>query len=277
MAEPPTISVITPSFQSANTIAQTIESVLAQGYKNWEHIVVDGGSKDGTIELLKRYPHLIWTSEKDEGHFHAMNKGVARASGQILVILNADDCFRPGALAHVADAFQKNPSWDALFGDAVYVDGHGNKIYQRQEAIYDFHVLLYALDYICHQALFVRKEVYEKIGGYRHKDFSKATDFEFKLRLGRAGCTVGHIPHFLVNFRYHMEGRSSDLEFVRQSMDEAARIRREYGNPGGLTGRCLSVVYKAKRQIQKLTLRHTCDLVPATWKLRSHMRGNAKA
>src|SRR5256885_12988000 len=119
MAEPPKISVITPSFNSAGTIAQTIESVLAQDYKNWEHIVMDGGSKDGTVELLKRYAHLNWISEKDEGHFHAMNKGVARASGEVLVILNADDCFRPSALARVAEAFQKNPSWDALFGDTV--------------------------------------------------------------------------------------------------------------------------------------------------------------
>ena len=88
----------------------------------------------------------------------------------------------------MAQGFQNNPDWDALFGDVVFVDAQGRKIYQREEAIYDFKVLLYAVDYICHQALFVRKTAYERLGGYRHKEFLKATDYEFKLRLGRAGC-----------------------------------------------------------------------------------------
>ena len=129
MAEFPRISIITPSFNSVSTVGETIGSVLAQDSKNWEHIVVDGGSRDGTVELLKKYPHLHWNSEKDEGHFQAMNKGIARATGEVIVILNADDCFRAGALRAVAEAFQKNPSWDALFGDVVYVDGKGRKIY----------------------------------------------------------------------------------------------------------------------------------------------------
>src|SRR5882672_8597262 len=95
----PKISVITPSFNSITTIRETIESVLKQDCQNWEHLVIDGGSKDGTVELLREYPHLIWISEKDEGHYHAMNKGVERAAGEVVTILNADDCYRPGALA----------------------------------------------------------------------------------------------------------------------------------------------------------------------------------
>src|SRR5215471_807201 len=98
MSQSPRISVITPSFNSLHTIRETIESVRSSDYANWEHIVMDGGSTDGTVELLKQYPHLIWVSEKDEGHYHAMNKGIARASGDVVNILNADDCFRPGAL-----------------------------------------------------------------------------------------------------------------------------------------------------------------------------------
>jgi GT2 family glycosyltransferase len=273
MAEGAKISIITPSFNSESTIRETIESVLAQDYKNWEQIVMDGGSRDGTVALLKMYPHLSWVSEKDEGLYHAMNKGIARASGDVVVILNSDDCFRAGALRHAAEGFQKNPFWDALFGDVVYVDQHGRKIYQREEAGYDFKVLLYAVDYICHQTLFVRKGVYDRLGGYRHKEFLKPADYEFKLRLGRSGCRVGHVPRLLVNFRYHLEGRSSDLEFVRQSTEEAERIRREYGNPGGWRSKCLRVVFKAKRQWQKLLRRHKCDLIPGMWRLRSHLRG----
>ena len=272
MAEPPRISVVTPSFNSVATIAATIQSVLSQDYANWEHIIVDGGSNDGTVAVLERHPHLIWVSEKDEGHYHAMNKGIARAAGDAVVILNADDCFRPGALRKVAEAFQMNPGWDALFGDVVFVDGVGQEIYRREEAVYDYKVLLYGVDYICHQALFVRKPVYERLGGYRHKEFLNSADYEFKLRLGREGCRVGHLPELLVNYRYHAQGQSADLRIIRNMIQEAVIIRREHGNPGGWGGACLRIVFKAKRQYQKLHIRHKCDLIPGTWRLKSHLR-----
>jgi len=268
----PKISIVTPSFNSVSTIAETIQSVLAQDYPAWEHIVADGGSTDGTAAVLKSFPHLRWVSEKDEGHYHAMNKGLAMASGDLIVILNADDCFRPGALRAVAAAFHNHPDWDALFGDVVFVDGQGRKIYQRQEARYDYKVLLYGLDYICHQTLFVRKAVYDRLGGYRHKEFLNSADYEFKLRLGRAGCRVGHVPELLVNYRYHPQGQSADRRIIRNMLEETARIRREHGHPGGWRGRGLCLLFKAKRQVQKLVLRHTCDLIPGTWRLKSHLR-----
>ena len=272
MADLPKISIVTPCFNSVTTIAATIQSVLSQDYTNWEHIVVDGGSNDGTVAVLERHPRLIWASEKDEGHYHAMNKGIARVTGDVVVILNADDCFRPGALRKVAEAFQKNPEWDALFGDVVFVDGTGREIYRREEAVYDYKVLLYGVDYICHQTLFVRKGVYERLGGYRHKEFLNSADYEFKLRLGRTGCRVGHLPELLVDYRYHAQGQSADLRIIRNMIQEAVVIRREHGNPGGWRGACLRIVFKAKRQLQKLRIRHKCDLIPGNWRLKSHLR-----
>ena len=272
MLQPPKISIITPSFNSVHTIAETIESVRGQNYPNLEHIVMDGGSTDGTVDLLRKYPHLIWVSEKDEGHYHAMNKGLQRATGELVNILNADDCFRPGTLGKVAQAFEKNPSWDGLFGDVVYVDAQGREIYRRQEAVYDYDVLRYALDYICHHTLFVRRSVYERLGGYRHKDFLNCADYEFKLRLGQAGCCIGHVPEFLVNYRFHAFGQSADRRIVRNMHQESVRVRREHGNPGGWRGKVLQVVYKAKRQMQKVFLRGRVDLAPGTWWLRGHMK-----
>jgi glycosyltransferase involved in cell wall biosynthesis len=272
MADLARISIVTPSFNSVATIAATIQSVLSQDYTNWEHIVMDGGSKDGTLALLERFPRLVWVSEKDEGHYHAMNKGIARAKGDVVVILNADDCFRPSVLRRVAEAFQTNPGWDALFGDVVFVDGAGREIYRRLEAGYDYKVLLYGVDYICHQTLFVRKSAYDRIGLYRHKEFLNSADYEFKLRLGREGCRVGHLPELLVDYRYHAQGQSADLRIIRNMIQEAVIIRREHGNPGGWRGACLRVVFKAKRQWQKLRVRHTCDLIPGTWRLQSHLR-----
>jgi glycosyltransferase involved in cell wall biosynthesis len=272
MADSLKISIITPTFNSAGTLRETIESVRAQNYQNWEHIVVDGGSKDETVTILKSYPQIKWESEKDEGHYDAMNKGIERATGGAVVILNADDCFRPGALREAATAFEQHPSWDALFGDVVFVDGGGRVIFKRQEAGYDYKVLLYGLDYICHQTLFVRKAVYDHLGGYRHKDFLNSADYEFKLRLGRSGCRVGHVRALLVNYRYHSGGQSADRRVIRNMKEETARIRSEHGHSGRVRTALLGVMYKVKRQMQKLAVRGKCDLVPGTWRLRSHLK-----
>ncbi len=271
---PPKISVVTPSFNSIRTIRDTIESVRSQDYPNWEHIVVDGGSKDGTVELLKEYPHLIWASEKDEGHYHAMNKGIVRATGEIINILNADDCFRPGVMSAVGEAFQRHPDWDALFGDIQYVDGHGREIYRREEAGYDYDVLRYAVGYVIHQTLFVRKAVHDRLGVYRHKEFLNTCDYEFILRLGKHGCRVGHLRQLLINYRYHEHGQSADLRVTRNMKRETVVIRREYGVPEGLRGQVYRIAFRLKRQWQKLIHRGHLDLMPGTWIL--HLRRQMK-
>jgi len=270
------ISVVTPCFNSQSTLRETIESVLAQKDPDFEHVVMDGGSTDGTLAILQAYPHLRWLSEKDEGHYDAMNRGIARATGDLVVILNADDCFREGALSAVRAGFAGHPDWDGCFGDFLYVDGEGREIFRRAEALYDFKVLLYGLDYICHHTMFIRRAVYDRLGGYRHREFRNAADFEFKLRLGRAGCRIGHVPQFLVNYRIHAQGQAADWRIIRNSAREAGVIRREYGNPGGLLGRILQVCYKAKRQFQKLRYRGRCDLVPGTWHLRKHRQARTQ-
>lgn len=268
----PNITIVTPCLNSEVTLRATIESVRTQDYRDWEHLVLDGGSTDATPKILSEYPHLQWTSEKDAGNYEAMNQGIARARGEWIVILNADDCFRPGALTAVARAAAQHSEWDALFGDVVYVDDAGREIYRRAEARYDYQVLLYAVDNICHQTLFVRRGVYQRLGGYRQREFRSSADYEFKLRLGREKCRVGHLPQFLVNYRYHQHGQSADQRLIRNSLQEAEIIKRTYGNPGGWTARGLKLVYKTKRQLQKLWYRGHCDLVPGRWKLRPHLR-----
>jgi glycosyltransferase involved in cell wall biosynthesis len=264
----PKISVITPSFNSIHTIRETIESVRSQNYPHCEHIVIDGGSTDGTVELLKEYPHLIWVSEKDEGHYHAMNKGILRATGEVVNILNADDCYRPGALYAVGEAFQRHPDWDALFGDIQYVNGEGRDIFRRKEACYDFNVLRYAVGYVIHQTLFVRKPIHDRIGLYRHKDFLNCCDYEFILRLGRQGCRVGHVPRALINYRYHAHGQSADMRVTRNMLRETAIISKEYGRPDGWRRPVYRTVFRLKRQWQKLVCRGRIDLVPGNWILR---------
>jgi len=273
MSALPKISVITPCFNSIHTIRDTIESVRRQEYPNLEHIVVDGGSKDGTVDLIKEYPHLRWISEKDEGHYHAMNKGIGMATGELVNILNADDCFRPGALRAVGEAFVAHPEWDGCFGDIVYVNGEGKEIYRREEAKFDYDVLRFSgVCNVIHQTLFVRKAVHDRLGLYKHKEFLNSCDFDFILELGRAKCRMGHVRALLVDYRYHEHGQSADLRVTKNMAREGAIIRERHGVPGGVAGKALRVVYRAKRQAQKLFYRGKFDLRSGSSILKKHMK-----
>jgi glycosyltransferase involved in cell wall biosynthesis len=269
----PKLSVITPTFNSIATLPETIQSTLSQDYKNWEHIVIDGGSADGTVDLLRSYPHLQWVSERDQGHYHAMNKGIERASGEIVAILNADDCYREGALRRVAEAFDQNPEWDALFGDVVYVDGESSEIFRREEARYDYDILRFGnVCYVIHPTLFVKKNVYDRIGTYRYEKFLNCCDVDFILRLGQQGCRVGHIPRALANYRLHEHGQSADRRVSSNMKKEYLAIRKEHGFPAGISGKFLELFARTKRQLLKLLYRGKLDLIPGKWSLRKHMR-----
>jgi glycosyltransferase involved in cell wall biosynthesis len=252
MTSGPKISIVTPTYHSIATLRETIESVLAQDYTNWEHLIVDGGSTDGTIDLVQRYPHLKWVSEKDQGHYHAMDKGSRKATGEVVAILNADDCYRPGALREVAAAFEKHPDWDGLFGDIVFVDGGGQEIFRREEAMFDRQIIRYGYNMVNHQTLFLKTAVYLRLGGYRYKDFKNCCDYEYVMRLIKANCRIGHIPVHVVDYRYHDHGQSADVRVIANMAKESAMIRKEYGVPGGLAGKALQTYARIKRQAEKL-------------------------
>jgi glycosyltransferase involved in cell wall biosynthesis len=272
MPGPLRISVVTPSFNSARTLRETLESVAGQDYPHVEHIVVDGGSTDGTLDILKACPGLRWVSEKDEGHYHAMNKGIEMATGAAVGILNADDCYCEGILSKVAAAFEAHPGWEALFGDFIFVDGAGREIYRREEACWDPQIVRFGLGMALHQALFVRQATYDRLGLLRHKDFKNACDMEFLMRMAKARCRVGHIREYVVRYRYHQYGQSADKRIVANMARETARIRQEYGVPGGWRGRLLCQYARVKRQLQKLVFLGKCDVIPGRWLLRKHMR-----
>jgi glycosyltransferase involved in cell wall biosynthesis len=270
MSKPWRLSVITPCFNSARNLRETIESVVQQQYPDVEHIVVDGGSTDGTLAILNEYPQVLWTSGKDEGLYDAMNKGIARATGELILVLNSDDCLRPGAFQAVVRGFGAHPGWGACFGDVVYVDGEGREIYRREEAVYDYSILRYWNDYICHQTLYVRKAVYERIGAYNFKDYPLCSDYELILRLGREGVKVGHVPALLASFRFHGGAISSSQRLEENMRQETKRIRADYGCPRGWRGAVLSLLYRAKRQLQKLLYRGKIDLISGRRLLKKH-------
>ena len=276
MAPPPTITIVTPTLNSIHTVRETLESVARQGYDQVEHIVLDGGSTDGTVELVREFPRVRLFCEKDEGHYDAMNKGIRLATGEVIGILNADDCYCDGILTKVALAFQRRPEWEALFGDFIFVDDNGGEIYRREEACWDPQIVLYGFGIALHQALFVRKRLYERLGLLRHRDFRNICDMEFLTRMALSKCPVGHLPEYVVHYRYHSHGQSADKRVVANMMKESARMRREYGLPVGWMGRLLCSYARVKRQAEKLVFRGRCDLIPGRWLLRKHMRARTE-
>lgn len=269
----PKISVVTVCYNSEHTIRETIESVANQDYPNLEHLIVDGGSKDRTLDIVREHPHLLWTSEKDKGIYDAMNKGIRRATGDIVVMLNSDDCFRGGALLSVGKAFRDHPEWDGLFGDIIYVDSQGREIFRRAEAVFDYDVLRFSgVCYVIHPTLFVKKSVHDRLGLYRNEDLVNCADFEFMLRMGKAGCRIGHIPEFLVNFRIHDFGMTADKRVARNIAREHLKLMIEHGYQENMQGKALRLFYRAKRQWQKLIHRGKCDVIPGHLHLNKHMK-----
>src|SRR5512136_2224736 len=140
----PTVSIITPSFNQAHFIEETIRSVLAQDYPNLEYIIVDGGSTDGSVEIIQKYAgHLAWwVSEKDKGHADALNKGFAHARGDILAWLNSDDTYYPGAVAEAVTYLQSHPETGMVYGDADLTDNAGHVIGRFASRQTDYNRLL---------------------------------------------------------------------------------------------------------------------------------------
>ena len=134
MNQYPIISIVTPSYNQGKFIEDTIQSVLIQNYPNFEHIIVDNCSTDGTVEILKKYPFLKWISEPDKGQTDALNKGFRKATGDIIAYLNSDDQYCPGVFLTVADYFLEHPECKWLCGNVIFTDSKGT-VYEKKKPL----------------------------------------------------------------------------------------------------------------------------------------------
>ena len=178
------ITVVTVCFNSANTLADTIRSVASQTYADKEHIVIDGGSKDKTVEIIRGSSSITnWISEPDEGIYDAMNKGIGLATGEVVGTLNADDVYaQNNILSQVANIFA-DPEIDACFADLIYSDQNDLGKIVRYWKSKPFQPGLYKSGWMpAHPTFFVRRRIYEKYGGF-DLSFPRQADFELTLRL----------------------------------------------------------------------------------------------
>jgi glycosyltransferase involved in cell wall biosynthesis len=219
MNDHPRVTVITPSFNQSAYLEETIASVLGQAYKNLEYIIIDGGSTDGSVDIIRKYEDRLayWVSEKDRGQTHAINKGLQRATGDIMAYLNSDDVYAQGTLERVADYWVRHPDVDLVHGRCRFVAQGGTKVGERTGSITRYDEILDIWDFWWNGRNFVQPEVFwskriaEKIGPFR-EDLYWVMDYEYWLRILRAGGKVGFIDAELASFRRHPEQKSTQPE-----------------------------------------------------------------
>ena len=214
MKQPLSFSIVTPSFNQAAFIEEALASVNRQGTRTLEHWVIDGGSGDDTVDLLRGLAaredgkHLRWLSEPDRGQSHALNKGFARATGDIVGWLNSDDRYRDGCFERVAKAFHEHPEVDIVYGDYTWMDEAGRVFRIRREIEYNYFVLLYhRIPYIASTATFFRRRIFDE--GHRLDErWHYAMDFDFFLRLASQGYRYLHVPAVLADFRFQRNSKT---------------------------------------------------------------------
>jgi glycosyltransferase involved in cell wall biosynthesis len=236
----PRISVVTPSFNQGNYIERTIRSVLDQGYPNLEYVVQDGGSSDGTLEVLERYaPRLARVvSEPDEGQADAINRGFADSTGEIMAYLNSDDLLLPGSLAYVAAFFAQHPDVDAVYGHRVVIDPLDRDIGMWVLPPHRDWVVTIQ-DFVPQETLFWRRRSWERVGGRFDSALYYAMDWDLLIRFVGSGIRMVRLPRFLGAFRTHPEQKT--LAATRVALSEAAALReRRHGyamSPGEMEQR----------------------------------------
>jgi glycosyltransferase involved in cell wall biosynthesis len=222
----PSLSVITPSYNSSEFIEDAILSVARQQDVTAEHIVIDGDSGDDTVKILQRHAGVQWISEPDKGQSDAINKGFLRAKGDLVGWLNADDYYFPGGLAAIALAAGQHPDADVIYGDCVFVDRHGRIVRSKVEHDFDRSVLLYFGCYIPSTSTFFRRRVIAS-GALLDSDYRVCMDFEFFARLSHLGFRFQYVPRVIAAFRWH--GNNVSIRNLQRRAEERRRVQRRFG------------------------------------------------
>jgi glycosyltransferase involved in cell wall biosynthesis len=208
MSDQPLVSIVTPSFNQARYLEATIQSVLAQEHARIEYLIVDGGSTDGSVEIIRKYQERLawWVSEPDQGQTDAINKGFARARGEILAWLNSDDTYLPSAVSRAVDFLQSQPQVGLVYGDANFINEAGRVIGRFPAAQTDLPRLRRGYVHIPQQAAFFRASLWRAVGPL-DPSFYFAMDYDLWTRLaGRA--ELRYLPGTLANFRLHSAGKT---------------------------------------------------------------------
>ena len=230
MPELPRVTIVTPSFNQAAFLEQTMLSVLGQNYPNLEYMVVDGASTDGSPEIIRKYADRLawWVSEKDHGQGEAINKGFSRATGEIVAWLNSDDLHQPGAIAAAVEAFQAQPELGLVFSDVLAIDGENNVLNLMRcgdwglDELMTFHILN-------QPGVFLRRAVLEQ-AGYLDPNYHYMLDTHLWLRMAQI-APMGYLRQTLAAGRFHAlaKNQAAAPRFGEESLKLVAWMQAQPG------------------------------------------------
>jgi glycosyltransferase involved in cell wall biosynthesis len=250
------VSIVTPSYNQAAFLEQTIRSVLEQEGSELEYFVVDGGSTDTSVDIIKRYANRLtwWISEKDSGQAEAINKGMKRARGEIVAWLNSDDALLPGAVAAAVQAFASHPEATMVYGDTRAVDGENrilNVLHYRQLSLED----LLCFQIIGQPAVFMRRTAFEAAGGL-DTSYHFMLDHQLWIKLALQGEIV-HVEQMWAAARYHPQAknRAQATGFAR----EAFRLLDWAESEAGLAPAMKRIERRARASVQRINARYLLD------------------
>jgi glycosyltransferase involved in cell wall biosynthesis len=239
------LSVVTPVFNQVRYLGETLDSVAALATPH-EHVVVDGGSDDGTVELLQERddPNLSWTSQPDEGQMNAVNKGFARAKGDLLAWVNGDDAYIPEAVDRAIAVFERDPEVEVIYGGQTYVAADGRVLRTFVPKRFSWRRYLWLGDNVPTPTVIFRRSVLERHGGL-DEAYSDAADYDFYLRI-MGDSRVEPIREPLMLFRYHADSKTgSNIEL---QLDEGLEIRLKRAG-GPISRGAMRALERAKRAI----------------------------
>jgi GT2 family glycosyltransferase len=252
----PLVSIVTPSFHQARYLEQTLRSVLEQDYPRIEYLVIDGASKDGSVDIIRKYENKLayWVSEKDSGQGEAINKGLSRATGEIIAWINSDDYYLPGAVSAAVKVFEQNPDVVLIYGDMLAVDENGrttNLMKYGQLSLAD----LLCFQIIGQPSVFFRKDALQK-AGMLDTTFHFLLDHHLWIRIAQQGKIL-HVPQVWSAARYHAEAknRAKAAEFGQ----EAFRILDWAKKQPGLVETISSVERRARASANRVDARYLLD------------------
>jgi len=277
----PLVSIITPSYNQAAYLEETIQSVFSQTGVELEYFVIDGGSSDGSVEIIQRYSHRLtgWISEPDNGQAEAINKGFSRATGKYIAWLNSDDLYLPNAVSQAVSALEANPELGLIYGDAISIDPQGAVLNPLNFSDWGLGDLL-GFRIICQPAVFMRRSILTQ-AGYLDPSYHYMLDHQLWLRMARL-APIRHLPHTLAAARQHPGAKNvlqaaafgdeilRILEWIKNQPDfqpilarrggritaGAYRLKARYLLDGGQPGPALKAYFQGLRYHPGFTLQH---------------------
>lgn len=226
----PSIAIVTPSFNQGIFLERTLRSVLDQNYPKLEYAVMDGGSTDNSVSIIKAHsPRLkAWQSAPDKGQTDAIVKGFEKVTGDVMAYLNSDDELMPGSLRFIGEFLAQHPEVDVVYGHRIIIDEHNQEVGRWVLPKHCRETIRY-IDFIPQETLFWRKSIYDKVGGL-DSSFRFAMDWDLLLRFTRANAHIVRLPYYLGCFRAHEQQKSQTIHNSVGSLESQLLMKREHGD-----------------------------------------------